>query len=741
MHCGIPFIRPVRLVAVLMIVATAGAVHACGPFFPSAFLSQAESPHRAYVDFAFAMLEVAGARNLLPAGTPHFPAGETNTIDADVKDFAARLAEADMMNLSSAERAERVKWYRAAATAVRHPNVCAIDMPVQSLPALREFALYLAGASEALSKTNLTIVPQAWQELLRLPPAQRRYRTTWVLYTSGSIHARAGRVADAARDYQALQDAVAQGFRDRCGLAHASFRREYRDGLFLGLLHRMRTAPKALAYYRMTGDKANYAEILDELYAETQASHLTHDILERIVADPVAREVLVARLADRSGSCSEAETAVLRRIQPESCVGAARMAFLAYRRDDQESTRAWLHAAPSNSLTRLWLEAEMLRRAGHFETAAASYRQWLRRYEQLAAATPPDTNAVAFSANGTIALFRPTPAFDRTAALPYFVDYDISDARTAPQEIQGLLGTTLVHRHDFLEALACFVRADSRVDAAYVAEGFVPLADLRRFVDGLPADPPRRPEQEEESEGGSRLRTDDLRHLLARRMMREKPGPDAVAYFPKALRDHARRLVKALAVADDEQQPRQRRALACYNAARLLRWHGMELVGTELLPDSFYTEGGFFFGVTPDAALCANLPQTTTYEFRPPEYENKPWPGIFRQSPPSVRFHYRIRAADYMRKAAALTPDPKLRAMAIYIGGYWIRLRHADDAKLFAQQLGEMDPKLQLARWIRTHGWFTTSLTPWMSKQADGDETDMDEQTAIPDILLNEPKT
>jgi hypothetical protein len=224
-------------------------------------------------------------------------------------------------------------------------------------------------------------------------------------------------------------------------------------------------------------------------------------------------------------------------------------------------------------------------------------------------------------------------------------------------------------------------------------------------------------------------------------MLREEPGPAAVPWFPMELQPFAARLVESLHIANDEQQPRNRRAIACINAGRFLRWHGMELVGTEMMPDSFYTEGGFFFGdaVASCYGLGANLPEM--FEFRPTEVDDKQALQLLDQRTPWVRFHYRLRAAGLMRRAADLSDRPEIQALALYLGGYFIRDRHRLEADYFAKRLGKMDQRLAPARWLHDHGWFTTRMTPWMSDVADRDLTDLPEAAAIPAVLFNEPST
>lgn len=731
--------RPIALA-----LAAALPAAACGPFFPSTFLEAPlnESPHPAYIDFGFALLEVADANHLLPQPAPVLPHGETNVVEADVRDFEARLALPDVApTLGEKDRARRVARYRVAAQAAHDERIPRIHFPAETHPAAREFILYLDGCNEVLNQKNPTNLPVAWQRLLALPPEQRRFRTTWILYMQGTLAARAGRMDEAARSYAELREAAAAGFHDRCGLAHFSFGRAYRDGDRAGLLHKLRAAPAALAYYRHARDAESYQTILSDLFASTFHSVLTNTNLKPILADPIAREVLIARLADRRGNFPEIEESVLDALQPASSIGAARMAFIAFGRDDLPATRAWLDATAPNSLTRLWIEAELERRAGHPAQAALKYRQWLAGYEQLARAIRKDVDPRDFAAVGLHG-YRPTPAFANELPVPFFADYSIACARTADQEVHGLLGTTLVSRRDFAEALDCFVRAGAWLDAACVAERHVALSDLKRYL--TPAQIARETARPKDSDADRWCYPEefiDLRHLLGRRMLREEPGPTAVPWFPKELQPFAARLAEALRIANDDRQPRNRRAVACINAGRLLRWHGMELVGTEMEPDSFYTRGDFFFGNPVDSSYGLDADVPAMFEFRPTEVDDKQSLGLLEQRTPWVRFHYRLQAAGLMRRAADLSDRPEIQSLALYLGGYFIRERHQLEADYFAKRLGRMDQRLAPARWLHDHGWFTTRMTPWMSDVADRDLKDLPEAAVIPANLFNEPST
>ena len=759
-------------VALALVVPPAPA---CGPWFPSSYLEGGAGTMSPYVDFAFALLDIAAALPPDDAPPTAFASSPLAALDAGVADLAAVLATPEAV--ARWPRDQRARWlqdYRRIAARV-HAGEAEPSHLLPGWPAeLIEFTLYLEGAADLLAHQQEDRPPAAWQRLLDLPPAQRRHRTTWVRYMQGTCHAKFGRPAEAAAAYAEVRRLVREGAPDRLGLAYASIRRAYRDA---GTLHeRLVAAPRALARSAACPDLAAYREILADVTHVLDRTTFDDAVLDPLLADPVAAEVLVAYLANRrADNNTEIARHVLARLPPQPIPGAERAAFVAHLQGNDALARQWLEVAPRDGLVALWLAAGFQREAGDYAAAAATYRSWLHQFDKRHAEFTPTRSSLG----SLFPYSEPTRPPAGVSALPLFLDDGFQVLRRMDEEVYAQLGGTLVYRKDFLQALDCFLRAHSWVDAAYLAESVIPLDDLERYVRGQdseavracttdvmgwgiseadwPRDPlelARRSQDHQPPLDPLVVQQAFLRYLLGRRLVREGQAARAVPYLPPALQPAAVRLARLLRQADDPQRPAEERALACYNAARILRWQGMELSGTELHPDSRFVAGQYRFGVHPA--------EEATGLVAPPTYlDNLPEPAdlrldadgtpsaaglrqareVFPQEPPRLRYHYRLRAAGLMWRCAELTQDDQLKGLAFYTAGHWLRDRQPALARLCAQRCRLVGAgRSAAAAWMQRRGWYTTLLTDWMQQQVTADLPVLERAADIPAQLFKDPR-
>jgi hypothetical protein len=761
-----------RIVAVVGLIAVTDA-KACGPEFPSSYLETDGEATLPWIDFGFSLLDIAKTYKTLAPGTPKFEPSRLRGGEAELADFAARLNEPDLkQRLSDSERTGMLADYRTAIQEEGKPEQPPnFKFPPALQPVLREFALYHEGVawldSDAAEDGSF---PKAWNALLALPEPQRRFRTTWVHYMSAILHAKAGRFTESHQSYQALRDAATAGFHDTCGLAYASFRREYLDGKD-DIVRQLAAAPAAILFYSQYTNAPDFRRLTLDLQATCRKKkRLPNPVLKSIAADPVASEVFIAFCADRYYVDNATTDRFLALLPPQPLKGAERVAFIAYTRNDEVRTRQWLAVTPADSLVGLWLKAELHRRAGRYALAADAYRAWLHRYETLTRNAKSVPTAPDLSSTRT--RWRPYFVPDTIAAVPFFDDEQYYIGRTFNQEIYARLGTTLVHNRDFLQALDGFIRASAWTDAAYVAETLVSLNELRKYVDAAstpeivrlcaalvtpvggewrPSDHPYAAFYDKGLEEGNKLAlahinsTDRqrvfIRYLLGRRLVREGHASEAAPYLPAQFQAAAKRLAADLATSRNEHATANTRAVACYNAARILRWSGMELAGTELLPDTRFENGNYFFGLSPNPVFRRILPVQT--------FIDRPAGGCppaltatqLRQIPPTIRFHYRLRAADLMLQAAALTTSLKLKAMALHIGGSWLRFRDPETAdNLFLKRLIKECRGVDLGAAAAKRGCFPQNLTPWLLQQHNCASPELLSIADIPERLVEPEK-
>ena len=166
------------------------------------------------------------------------------------------------------------------------------------------------------------------------------------------------------------------------------------------------------------------------------------------------------------------------------------------------------------------------------------------------------------------------------------------------------LGALHLARREYTESLDTLLRSGYWMDAAYVAERVLTLDELgKSYVDRhWPAVAPAsnastNVEQVLETNSGTDVRR-ELRHLLGRRLTRMERGNEAREYYPPDQQADFDTLLQNLMVEGDARSASGQRAAALFVAAKLVREHGMELIGTEVEPDWHIHGGQFAEGVT-----------------------------------------------------------------------------------------------------------------------------------------------
>ncbi len=235
-------------------------------------------------------------------------------------------------------------------------------------------------------------------------------------------------------------------------------------------------------------------------------------------------------------------------------------------------------------------------------------------------------------------------------------------------------------------------------DAAYVAERVMNTDELRAYVRGnFPAAPPvasPSPNLFPETDAPANVQTIQaaisqdsstnpaayaLRYLLARRLARDGRCAEARPYYPAPLWPNFDQYVAALKLGRNDRQPKSARADALWRAAKIERWLGMELFGTEDDPDWFVVDGQFdedhyhalSVRLRDPATEGDSLPPPSTYV--PPVSADEKRRVSSHPVHPEERFHYRQLAADLAWQAAALMGDQQEEtARVLANGGHWL---------------------------------------------------------------------
>ncbi len=602
---------------------------------------------------------------------------------------------------------------RARNAAAADPATPAASPARQTVPASLGSALpaewvdYLQGA-DCFNEGDLNGARQAWERLLARPQAERLDRSTWAAFMLARMLEGGGSPGEAAARYQRVRELRAAGCRDTLNLAAASLGWEAR----LALENKDFSAAARLYYLQaragtLDGDSlgivANAA--LGKEGDETMLASARDPFLRRLITlylacsrefsdppeDPPAEaaatpaptpdaapaQTPAAQTADGSTRARSSKDwlGALKSAGVDNVHEAATIAWAAYQQGDYAQAAEWLKLAPADEPLARWLRAKLALRAGKTDEAAREFAQAVRAFP----ADPATGNEI-------------DPATWRAG----------DGRRFRSQQFQMDLGIVQLSRGDCTQALASLLRSGFWTDAAYVAEQVLTVPELGRYVrDNYPTAPAplktRSGKSADEVSGNAqenaqaaladginaRSSADPtafaLRYLLARRLTRVGRYAEARGYYPAVLLPKFDEYVAARKLGEMTTAPKAKRADAYWQAAKVERWLGMELFGTEADPDWFVEEGAFQRDSYRDARVehAATPPAgeqpTPSPPYVPPVGTAEKRRLAKVETQPFERYHYRYRAADLAWKAAALMPDQQEdTAKVLAAGGRWL---------------------------------------------------------------------
>lgn len=629
----------------LLFAALVGTTRACGPCFPATIIDREEAilaaPH---APFAVSLRRIpgpaAGFQSVAPAAGQS-PVDQT---------FAAERAD-----LAAAGATD------ALAAQYQHCRANHTDLPPDCTGLPAEFADYHAAAC-ALARGDAAAALRSWQDLLSRPAGDRKYKSTWAAFMLGRTVADP---AEARTYFQMTRQLARAGFPDTLGLAAASLGWEAKT--WLDAKDPARAAELYLAQ-STTGDDTAANSLRFVATRVLAGDNLT---LNAFAADPRLREVITALvLAQREEEMlpqfTEGEPnirtgattrwlAALERAGVTDAPQSARLALAAYRAGQFTLTGRWLDLASPDDDLALWLRAKLALRDGNVDLATTHLSTLVRRNARPA---------------GSLGEFR------------FYREYEMGPVDTSV-EIRAELGALKLARRDYAEALDLLLQGRCWEDAAYVAERVLTADELKSFLATQPAVPVN----------------GNLRHLLARRLVRLERLDEARAYFPAALLPDFERFRTLLLTGRDTAQPAAIRAAALMDAARLLKDEGMALRGAELEPDFAIWEGNFPVGL--------GLAQR---EKLPPHLRATPDERArvgLETSGHNERFHYRYTAADLAWAAIELMPsESNVTARALVEAGGWLKARDPRAANRFYQALVRRCSQTPLGTDAARKHWF-----------------------------------
>ena len=614
----------------------------------------------------------------------------------------------------------------------------------------KEFSEYIRGAyAYPLCETDEAI--SHFDAVLQLLAEQRKYRSTWAAFMLGKI-CREKYPTQAYKSFEQVRSLAKEGFSDPLNLAGES-----------------------LAWQaRIDGDSARYVDAIHH-YAECAQVNVpaTTVILSlkwvcnkilslptpdpAIVNDPLCREVLTAAIASDQSDKQSKWLAALENATGQGVVaGADRLAWLAYQRGDIQSAEVWLRHCELNSTRAKWVHAKLLLRSGKLNEGVALLQEVVQEAQKV-----PDWVVKTKEE-----------------------DDHYLDTIPAPDYAAAETGAVLLGKRDYVGALDSFMHAGFWPDAAYVAERLISVDGkdgLEQYLVTHTEEDPELAVKVERWPEKPVSRLANLRELLARRLAREGEWEKAARYFAKQhtvsfseeemdaqeqpaseeeadtqeeadnaqemddqvrpsseFADEALMIAANLKIADDGMQPVLTRAKALFDAAKTLRKDGLELTGTELMPD-WVAEGGSFSWnevstrlVEEPGVLNRNggnnelgvsysesgvVSKVYDYKQRCESWmlrvtDDEVARRILTAAVPYRRFHYRYVAADMMWRCAQMLPnnDP-LCAEALYLGGTYLQNRDPLSADKFYKTLVRRNPNLAIAQEANKLKWFPPKFT------------------------------
>lgn len=516
----------------------------------------------------------------------------------------------------------------------------------------RETELYAAGA-KAYHAGDYDEARARFADVLALPAEERRHFSTFAAYMLGRT-AGAGLEHEARPRFAEVRELARQGFDDPQGLAVASLGEEAR------LLLQQGDDAGAIRLY---AEQAAHGSTSGSTSLLLVARALRRDgeRLRQALKDPLAQRLMATYVwtrgrewlwvEDEGGSQMRQVVEALAAVP--GLAGADRLAAAAWSmgRFDLAERFSGQESTPLAA----WVKAKLALRRG--DRAAAE--------QHLAQAVEGLPETEDWTGESQLGLLRP---------------------RTRAEGERALLALS---RGDFTQSAERVLASCSWPDIAYVAERVLTVEELQRLIASAPQErcgPELGQAWDDDAREGMNSLKPRLRLLLGRRMLRTGAGAKALEYFQGTRFElPARQYVEARERADAAGDAVDR-ARALYDAARLARTVGMEVLGTEAAPDwaevdGLYDKGDYGgYGELPPPAeelkkKMAELPLVSDAERQ----------RMKAHAPPhEVRFHYRSTAADLAEQAAELLPR---RSQA-----YAVLLCHA--ARFTARNEPERGPRL-----------------------------------------------
>jgi hypothetical protein len=656
------------------------------------------------------------------------------TSQVDLSDFAAALKEGRIKPPDARKATEQHE--AARKTIAQAGNQAAGQLP-EEFPS--EFSDYHRGAFfYRKGPQHWQEARQAWEGLLKRPESERHYRTVWAAFMLGKAAVKSGDFPAAAKWFQQTRELARAGFADSLGMAGDSYGWEGRcdwkqndpgkaAALFLTQLalgdESAIVSLKALVPDREPIEgMLNYGPEYEQRsrWNEQQKGEEERKAISALKAaaqDPLLRRLVTAHIlatsssrdlyADESGNKPTNRCArwlqTIQQLKLEQVEDAEYLGWLAYNDGNYSGAAHWLELAKSDAPAAAWLRAKLQRRAGKLADAARSMAEAWEKLRQS------ETYTGWKAAN--------TGTNEETPGRGEGLHWSFG------QSASGDLGALRLSRGDFVQAFDTFRRGGLWNDAAFVGERVLTANELKAYVD-------------QQTAANSAAEKDDLvklRYLLGRRLVREDRYEEAAQYLKPPYDKVLQKYAEALKEGADEKRSKIDRARAFFSAGWLARYDGMELMGTEVAPDTFVEGGSFELADLAKQRLTGTY-QTVKYENGREKTETLPVRVKASKEEmqrlaknkiiPDARFHYRLIAGALAIKAATFLPDNSEElGDVVNTAGRWVKDRDEKLGNRYFLILRQRAARSAIGRAAMARHWFVDDQGPWSKAEEEAHQS------------------
>ena len=602
-----------------------------------------------------------------------------------------------------------------------------------------EFSDYHRGAL-AFRDREFDKAITAWQTLLARPKSGRHYRSVWAAYMLGRCAIEQEREEEAVKWFQQTRALAKDGFADGPGLAADSYGWE---ALAEWTQDHQEQAAKLYLTQLATGDESavfSLKSLIPDWYnggttapatpgdKSKQGEPTLEQVLVKVANAPLLRRIMTAHVlatetieewayednsTDAEKSRSHRWLKAINDAHIHGVEDSDSLGWVAYASGDYKAAKGWLDQCTSGSALSLWLRTKFLQREGKLDEALKTMQ---KSVDLLDKSSPP------------LSPFR-----------SYYYHRMLAYRTTMSTTAHADLATLYLGHGDFDKALGHFEHTLQTTDWAYVAERLLTTDELIQHVEKtFPWGPA---EQQKAAKVDFReYDTPDpppglsLRHLLAKRLVREDRYDEARRYMPEQYRAQLDEYVNSLNSAANPKLTKMKRARAYFHAAALLMNHGWEIMATTGEPDSIdrgttsmnleretgklmdRSTNNQFVEARTGSPLQIRVPVTKEEKRR--LAQNKIVP--FRAG------HFRYVALGLVWKSAALLPDNTDElADILNTSGNWIRGdAHGDDetAENFFQAIEHRASRTVIGKAAGAKHWFVENRGPWSSEELKPDQ-------------------